>query len=364
MRPSWVEVDLEAVRHNVAAIAGAVRPAEVCAVVKADGYGHGDVPVAEAALDGGATRLAVALVSEGIGLREAGIDAPILLLSEPVADDVDDVIRWRLTPTVYRRSFLEALAAVAPVGFPVHVKVDTGMHRVGATPSEARVLAGEVAAGPLRLEGIWTHFPVAESDHDYTRGQVSALRSLLEELAASGIRPDVVHAANTAGALADLGARFDFVRIGIGMYGLRPAPAYAPEVHLDPAMRVISRVTYLRRHPAGTRPSYGRVRPLARESTVATVPIGYADGVPRRLADLGGSVLIRGRRHPFAGSITMDQLLVDVGDDPVDIGDEVVLLGRQGDEEISADEWANRLGTINWEIVCGFGPRLPRRYVG
>lgn len=363
MRPSWVEVDLGAVRHNVAAIAGAVRPAEVCAVVKADGYGHGDVPVAEAALDGGATRLAVALVSEGIGLREAGIDAPILLLSEPVADDVDDVIRWRLTPTAYSRSFLEALAAAAPAGFPVHVKVDTGMHRVGATPGEARVLAGEVVAGPLRLEGVWTHFPVAESDHEYTRGQVSALRSLLEELAASGIRPDVVHAANTAGALVDLGARFDFVRIGIGMYGLRPAPGYAPEVHLDPAMRVISRVTYRRRHPAGTRPSYGRVRALTRESTVATVPIGYADGVPRRLADLGGSVLIRGKRHPFAGTITMDQLLVDVGDDPVDVGDEVVLLGRQGDDEISADEWATRLGTINWEIVCGFGPRLPRRYV-
>ena len=154
------------------------------------------------------------------------------------------------------------------------------------------------------------------------------------------------------------------MRIGLGTYGLRPAPGYAPDVDLRPAMRVMSRVTYLRRHPAGTRPSYGRVRPLAQESTVVTVPIGYADGVPRRLADLGGSVLIRGKRHPFAGTVTMDQVVVDVGDDAVELGDEVVLLGRQGGEEISADEWAQRLGTINWEIVCGFGPRLPRRYLG
>ncbi len=364
MRPSWVEVDLAAVRHNVAAIRAAIAPAEVCAVVKADGYGHGDVPVAEAALDGGATRVAVALVSEGIGLREAGITAPILLLSEPAHEDIDEVVASNLTPTVYRRSFLDALLAAAPEGFGVHVKVDTGMHRVGASPEVARDLAVTIAGGPLRLEGVWTHFPVAEADHDFTRGQVAALEEFLADLAAAGVRPEVVHAANTAGALADLGARFDFARIGLGIYGLRPAPGYAPEVDLQPAMRIVSRVAYLRRHPAGARPSYGRVRALERESTVATVPIGYADGVPRRLAPLGGAVLIDGKRHPFAGTITMDQILIDVGDEPVDIGDEVVLVGRQGDDEISVDEWAERLGTINWEIVCGFGPRLPRRYVG
>jgi len=364
VRPSWVEVDLAAIRHNVGAIAAAVRPAEVCAVVKADGYGHGDVPVAEAALDAGATRLAVALVAEGIGLREAGIEAPILLLSEPAASDVGAVVRWQLTPTVYSRSLLGALTGAAPAGFPVQVKLDTGMHRVGASTEVARLLAAEIAAGPLLLEGVWTHFPVAEADHAFTRAQVGAFVAFLEELDGAGVRPQMVHAANTAGALADLGARFDMVRVGLGTYGLRPAPGYAPEVDLRPAMSVISRVTYLRRYPAGTRPSYGRVRPLPRESTVATVPIGYADGIPRRLADLGGVVLIGGKRHPFAGSVTMDQVLVDVGDDPVDVGDEVVLLGRQGTEEISADEWAERLGTIVWEIVCGFGPRLPRRYAG
>ncbi len=364
MRPSWIEVDLDAVRANVAAISATVAPAEVCAVVKADGYGHGDVPVAEAALQAGATRLAVALASEGIGLREAGIDAPVLLLSEPLLEDVPEVVRWRLTPTVYHPTLLEAFVAAAPPGYPVHVKVDTGMHRVGAHPDAAVELAATVAAGPLELEGLWTHFPVAESDPVFTTGQVALFDEVAARLAALGVRPRVRHAANTAGALGDPAARYDFVRIGIGLYGLRPAPDFAPEVTLRPAMRVMSRVVHLQRLPAGARPSYGRRRPLAHESTVATVPVGYADGLTRHLGAAGGGALIRGTWYPFAGTITMDQALVDVGNDPVAVGDEVVFLGRQGDAEITADEWADRLDTINWEVLCGFGPRLPRRYLG
>ena len=151
---------------------------------------------------------------------------------------------------------------------------------------------------------------------------------------------------------------------GIGIYGLRPAADFHPEVPLRPAMRVVSHVSFLQRLPAGERASYGRIRPLPAASTVATVPIGYADGVSRRLAAEGGEVLIRGKRYPFAGSVTMDQVLIDMGDDPVEVGDEVVLMGAQGDEEISAEEWADRLGTIIYEIVCGFGPRIPRRYHG
>lgn len=364
MRPSWIEVDLDAVRANVVAIAAAVAPAEVCAVVKADGYGHGDVPVAEAALEAGATRLAVALASEGIGLREAGIEAPVLLLSEPLVEDVPEVVRWRLTPTVYHRPLLDAFALEAPPGYPVHVKVDTGMHRVGATPEAAVELAAAVAAGPLRLEGVWTHFPVAEADPEFTAQQVGLLDGVLASLAERGIRPDLVHAANTAGALGSQNACYDFVRIGIGIYGLRPAPEFAPSVALRPAMRVMSRVVHLQRLGAGERPSYGRRRPLAVESTVATVPVGYADGLTRRLGVTGGGALLRGKRYPFAGTITMDQALIDVGDDPVAVGDEVVILGRQGEVEITADDWAERLDTINWEVLCGFGPRLPRRYLG
>jgi len=363
VRPTCVTVDLGAIRANVAAIARAVAPASVCAVVKADGYGHGDVPVAGAAIDAGATHLAVALVAEGVRLREAGIEAPILLLSEPFDDAAGQVVEWGLTPTVYCGGFLDALEAAAPSGYPVHVKVDTGMHRVGASPDDAEALARRVAASDLRLEGLWTHFAVAEEDPDFTAEQRDALAGLADRLAGDGIRPDLVHAANTAGALGHAAARFDMVRVGLGVYGLRPAPGIAPEVPLTPAMRVASRVALIRRLPAGARPSYGRRRPLERESTVATVPIGYADGVARRLGEVGGTVLIRGRRYPYAGSVTMDQVVVDLGDDPAAVGDEVVLLGSQGDDDITADEWAAWLGTISYEVVCGFGPRIPRRYV-
>jgi alanine racemase len=362
VRPTCVEIDLDAIRANVRAIRAAVAPAALCAVVKADAYGHGDVPVAGAALDAGAAHLAVALVAEGARLREAGIEAPILLLSEPYGEAAEEVIRWRLTPTVYRAPFLKSLIAVAPDGYPVHVKVDTGMHRVGAPPDDAIDLALLIADTNLHLEGVWTHFAVAEEDHSFTTAQTEGLTEVVAALAAARIRPDLVHAANTAGALGHPGARLDMVRVGLGVYGLRPAPGMAPDVELIPAMRVVSRVTHLRRLPAGARPSYGRRRPLASESTVATIPIGYADGLPRRLAEAGGTVLVRGRRYPFAGSVTMDQIVVEIGDDSVEVGDEVVLLGAQGGDEITADEWADRLGTISYEVVCGFGPRIPRRY--
>jgi len=364
MRPTWIEIDLGAIRENVATLVATVAPARVCAVVKADGYGHGDVPAAEAAREGGAQWLAVALVAEGARLREAGVEGPILLLSEPFPEEVSEIIRWELTPTVYRESFVEALADAAPAGYPAHLKVDTGMHRVGASPEEAGRLAALIEQKGLSLEGAWTHLAVSEEDPIYTAEQTQRLMGFLGGLAAGGVVPAILHASNTGGALGHPDARLDMVRVGIGIYGLRPAPGFHPEVPLRPAMRVVSHVSFLQRLPAGERPSYGRVRPLAAESTVATVPIGYADGVPRRLREAGGEVLIRGRRYPFAGTVTMDQILIDMGDDPVEVGDEVVLLGAQDKEEITADEWAEMLGTIVYEIVCGFGPRIPRRYHG
>jgi alanine racemase len=363
VRPSWVEVDLAAIRSNVAKVAKEVAPSEVCVVVKADGYGHGDVPAAEAALAGGATRLAVATVAEGIRLREAEIEARVILLSEPPVEDVAEVVRWRLSPTVYTAEMLAALEAPAPAGFPVHVKADTGMHRVGVPPDRAFEIAAAVHEGPLSLEGLWTHFPVAEDDEGFTKSQLAAFDELIERLADAGIRPQAVHAANTAAALRFPDSRYDFVRLGIGAYGLRPEAGIEPPAGFTPAMRVISHVSHVQRLPAGSRPSYGRVRALSHESTVATVPIGYADGLRRGLT-AHGEVLVGGRRHPFAGTITMDQALIDMGDHPVAVGDEVVLLGAQGEEEVSADEWAARLDTINWEVVCGFGPRMPRRYIG
>ena len=368
MRPSWIEIDLDAIESNVRIIRDAIAPTDVCAVVKADGYGHGDVPAAKAALAGGATHLAVALVSEGVRLREAGLDVPILVLSEPLPEEIDVVIDWALTPIVYRHYFVEAVAETADrLGrgpYPIHLKVDTGMHRVGASPVEAIDLAREINADKrITLEGIATHLSVAEEDAEFTRRQVGALAQFRDLLASEGIDVAYVHAANTAGALDHPEARFDLARVGLGIYGLRPAPGTGRGLDLRPAMRVVSAVSFVQRLPEGARPSYGRRRALERPSTVATVPLGYADGIPRRLSSLGGEVLIRGKRYPYAGTVTMDQVVIDLGDDPVEVGDEVVFIGKQGDEEVTATEWADLLSTINYEVVCQFGPRLPRRYV-
>jgi alanine racemase len=358
MRPSWVEVDLDAIRHNVREIAALVSPAQFCAVVKADAYGHGDVPVAGAALEAGASWLAVATVTEALRLREADIEAPILLLSEATAADVPVIVAHDLTPTVYTHAFLDELGAA---GGPrrVHVKLDTGMHRVGTDARTAADLIGRIhqAAG-LELGGVWTHFPSAEDEPDFTAEQVKQLREFTDQHPGTYLR----HAANSAGALLHPESRFDMVRVGLAMYGCYPSAECRDVVRLRPAMRVVSQVVYTRRLPAGARPAYGRIRPLEREATVATVPIGYADGVTRRLAKLGAEVLIGGRRYPYAGIVTMDQIVIDVGDAAVSAGDEVVLLGVQGDEQIDADEWATLLDSVSWEILCGFGPRLPRRY--
>ncbi len=365
MRHSWIEVDLDAVRDNVRALVVAAAPASVCAVVKADGYGHGDVPVAFAAVEAGAGWLAVALVEEGVRLREAGVEAPILVLSEPRRGDAAEVVEWGLTPTVYTQGMVDELAQAAGEPTAIHVKVDTGMHRVGADPADVPGIVARIeASSNLNLGGLWTHFAVAEEDRDYTLGQLARFHEVLDGVASAGTAIPMRHAANSAGALAFPEARLDMVRTGLAVYGLRPAPGVGSGVALRPAMRVISEVSAVRRLPAGERLSYGRRRPMPAVGWVATVPIGYADGVVRRLSHVGGEVLIGGSRRPFAGTVTMDQIVVDCGDHEVSVGDEVVLIGRQGSEEVTADEWAGLLDTINYEIVCNFGPRLPRRYVG
>lgn len=356
MRPTWARVDLAAIRHNVEELSRAIAPSRLCAVIKADAYGHGDVPVAEAALEAGIETLAVALVEEGVRLREAGIEAPILVLSEPPVAAAAELLRWNLTPSAYTIEFLEALAAAAAVPVDVHLKIDTGMHRVGASVEHLEALL-EAIRPPLRLAALWTHFAVADEDPDFTRVQIERFQK------AVGARQVPVHLSNTAGGLLFPEARGSMVRAGLGIYGLHPCPETRSVVDLRPALSVVSRVTHVRRLPAGARPSYGRRRPLPADATVATVPIGYADGLPRLLSARGGEVLVAGRRHPIAGTVTMDQIVVDVGDTPVTVGDEVVLLGRQGTEEISADEWAARVDTISYEIICAIGPRVPRKYL-
>jgi alanine racemase len=363
LRPTWVEVDLDAIAHNVRAFDAL--GSQVMAVVKADGYGHGDVAVARAALDAGATWVGVALVEEGLALRDAGIDAPILVLSECPPGSEVAAIAASLTPTLCSDGGLERMAAVArttssPIG--VHVKVDTGMHRIGVwPPGEVVGFVDRTVRSGLALEGLWTHLASAESDQVTTVRQLALFSDVLEQVRQAGHAPRVVHAANSAGALAFEQARFDLMRIGIGLYGIGPLDGMGESVGLRPALTWRSSVSFVKRLQAGRRVSYGQRYELVRDAWVATVPVGYADGYPRVLSSRA-DVVIDGRRCRVAGSVTMDQLLVDCGDHRPSTGDDVVLLGVQGPESVTAWELAARSDTIAYEIVARIGPRVPRRY--
>ncbi len=367
MRAARAEVDLGAIERNIATLAELASPSRLCAVVKADGYGHGAIAVGEAALAAGASWLGVALVEEGAVLRKAGIEAPVLLLSQPRFGDIDAALRWDLRLTLYTpEGILEAGKAAAEIGTvaKVHLKVDTGMNRVGCRPAEAVAMATSVAADPhLELEAVWTHCAAADEAGSFTDEQLDRFDAVVRELEEAGLRPPMAHAANSAATIDHPRARMDLVRVGIGVYGLAPSPFLAGRAQLQPAMKLRAEVSMVKRVPAGESISYGRRHFADRDTTIATVPIGYADGVPRRLAAAGGEVLVGGRRRPIVGVVTMDQLMVDCGDDLVVVGDEVVLIGEQGSEQVTADEWAERLGTINYEVVCAIGPRVPRTYV-
>jgi alanine racemase len=362
-RPTAAGVDLDAVRHN----ARALKPhgAELMAVVKANGYGHGDVPVARAALEAGATWLGVALVEEGMRLRESGIDAPILVLSEVPRGSEKESLAAGLTPTLYTDEGLASVADAASTlgrASPVHVKVDTGMHRVGVAPELASQLCLRIREAGLELDGVWTHFAAAdEPDDPSASAQLERFRRVLAELEGAGIRPRYRHAANSAAVLTFPDSHLDLVRVGIALYGIMPGPALERRADLRPAMSLRSQVTLTKRVAAGEGVSYGLRYRLEREATVATVPVGYADGY-HRAASGRAEVLIRGRRYPVAGTVTMDQITVDCGDDPVGPGDEVVLFGAQGDEEIRAEDVAGWAGTIGYEVVCGVSERVPREY--
>ena len=368
-RHAAVEVDLDAIAANVRALAALAPRSSVCAVVKADGYGHGAVQVARAALAGGADCLAVAVVEEGQQLRDHGIEVPVLLLSEPPPDAMSAAHAAGLTPLVYTPEGIDAAAAAARGAsrpWSVHLKVDTGMHRAGADPRDAVALAGRIAAAPsLRLAGTATHLAAAdEPERHVTAEQLCRFREVLADLCRAGIDPGVRHAANSAGLIAHPDSHLDLVRPGISIYGLPPSPSLRGRVPLRPAMTVRARVSLVRDVDKGEGVSYGLRHVFDEPARLAVVPLGYADGVPRRLGTAGGEVLIGGVRRPIRGVVTMDQLMVEVTGGPaVRPGDEVVLIGRQGGEEITADEWADRLDTIAYEVVCGFGPRLPRHHV-
>jgi alanine racemase len=367
MLRSEAEVDLAAIRDNVARLRAGTA-AEVMAVVKADGYGHGLLPSARAALAGGATWLGVAFVEEAVALREAGIDAPMLCwlavpgepLGDAVARGVDLSVdsAWRVA---------EVVEAARLTGRParLHLKIDTGLSRGGAVaadwPDLVTAAAKATATDEVEVVGIWSHFTHADAPGHPTTGlQLAEFRAALEVAADLGVTPQVRHLANSAATLTLPEAHFDLVRPGIAVYGLSPVPRES-DYGLTPAMTLRSHVALTKRVPAGTGVSYGHVYTTERETGLALVPLGYADGVPRDATN-AGPLLLGGRRRTISGRVCMDQFVVDVGDDPVGAGDEVVLFGPGTAGEPTAQDWADALGTISYEIVTRVGARVPRTY--
>ncbi|MEE8345760.1 MAG: alanine racemase, partial [Dehalococcoidia bacterium] len=353
-RPLCAEIDLDAFAYNVAALKRQANPAVMVAVVKANAYGHGAIAVARAALEAGSERLAVICVDEGEQLRQGGITAPILVMGHSPVSDARRIVELKLTPTVNDLEMGRALAReaeIAGVRQPLHLKLDTGLNRYGTTPQEIVSLAEALREmRSLEVEGIFTHFASAdEGDKRFTLDQYSVFRAAAEKLPWIRVR----HVSNTATLLDRPEMSLDMVRPGIGMYGLYPSQNVSRSLNLRPVLRLTSRITRLTSLTPGDSVSYGRTWRASRPSTIGLVMCGYADGLPRSLSNRG-SMLVRGRRVPIVGRVCMDMCMVDVTDVPeVEVGDEVMIIGRQGETEITVDELADMCGTISYEILCG-----------
>ncbi len=367
-RPTAIYVDLANIRRNVRAFAERVGPeVEIMAVVKADAYGHGAVPVARAALQAGASRLGVALVEEAEQLREAGFDCPLHLLFEPPVSAAARVIQLGLIPTIYSTAYADALAAEAKrqgVRIPVHIKLDTGMHRVGVSPRGLLDLARQLAfSGVLKIEGLYTHLAMAaEPSSPFTVQQLEVLRECAARLEREGIQVPLLHAAASGAAITAPEAVQSMVRLGIAMYGCYPSEAYRSLVDLAPALRLTTQVAEVMLVGKGEGLSYGLTHRFERDARVGLLPIGYADGLYRVLSNRM-EVLIRGQRCRQVGAICMDLCMVDLGETGAVQGDEVVIIGSQGDQSIDVEEVAALAGTINYEVLCHLTRRIPRYYV-
>jgi len=368
---AWVEIDLDALRHNVQQLKGLLSPTtQLMAVVKADAYGHGALTVAQIALQAGASWLGVATVPEGIELRTAGLQAPIMVMGAVNStEEMQAVAHWRLQPTLVMPKqalmFSDALsrlgiAAARPI--QAHLKLDTGMSRLGFPWADAVEFVRFVQQLPhIDICSVYSHLATADSPDPATmEHQQQRFEQAVQQLRQQQVLPPRMHLANTAATLANRSLHYDMVRIGLGLYGLYPAPHLASLVSLQPVMQVKARITHLKQVPAGTGISYGHQHITQGPTRVAVVGIGYADGVPRALSNQV-EVMVKGRLAPQIGAITMDQLMLDVTQVPnLQVGDIVTLLGQDGDHRRSADDWAALAQTISWEILCGFKHRLPR----
>jgi alanine racemase len=368
MRPTQVTIDLTAIRHNVSELAARSQNANLMAVVKANAYGHGAVPVSKAALSAGAVSLAVAIPEEGVELREAGIAVPIFILGLVLPEQSETVVRHRLITPVCTREGAASLSAEAirqGRRAQVMVKVDTGMGRIGLPPNELCSFISEITQLPsLEFMGVFTHLASADAhDKTYAEEQLANFKQALRDMTAANQPITYLSAGNSATIIDLPDGHFNLVRAGIAMYGLPPSGEMHNRPNLLPAMQFTTKIVFIKHVAAGTKIGYGCTYIVPVPTYIATLPVGYADGYSRHLSNKA-EVLIGGKRRKIVGRVCMDQIMADLG--PVcdaKVGDEAVLFGRQGSEEITVTELANLTGTINYELICAVSARVPRQYV-
>lgn len=371
MRATRAIIHLERLKANLAEIRKKIGPKPaICIPVKADAYGHGAVRIGIAAIKAGAKFLAVASVQEGIELREAGIVAPILLFSLPIPEELEDMVRYRITPLVPDAEFAHLVGKTAErLGevLPVHLKIDTGMGRIGCRPESVLELVRTIAAYPsLHVEGTATHLSVADSlepdDRAYTKRQLTRFTEAIDTIRQAGYNPGILHAANSGAVVLHEASYFDMVRPGLLAYGYPPIPSLSWAVPVKPVMELQTHVVFIKRVYQGEAISYGRVWKAPQETIIGTLPIGYADGLPRRLSGKL-HLTIKASKYPLVGRICMDQCMIDLGaDSPVQRWEPVTVFGGT-DAEPTAADLAELLGTIPYEITCGINKRVPRLYV-
>ncbi len=363
-RPTWAEVNLGNLAYNIRQVRKLLQPrTKILVTIKADAYGHGLIPVAKKLMACGVDYFGVASIDEGMALRREGVDIPILVMGLILPEHVDPLFKYQLTPTVCSEEMAQVLQRKAQrlrTFINVHVKVDTGMARIGIKHEEALPLLRRIMQmRRVHVEGIFTHFAFADMNKEFTLYQIGLFEGLLQELRREGISIPLVHAANSMGVVEYRQGHFNMVRPGLVVYGLYPKEKVS--ISLKPVLSLKTKVVFVKQVPAGQGISYGHTYVAPRKTTIVTLPIGYGDGYPRNLSN-SAPVLIRGKRFKVSGRICMDQIMVDVGAEKVQVGDEVVLIGIQGEERISTEELADLSGTIPYEIVCGIGSRVPRVY--
>jgi len=366
-RPTIAVIDMEALDHNFREVVRCAEGQQVLAVVKARAYGHGAVEMSKRLLRLGADMLGVALVEEGRELREAGIDAPVLVMGATFPEQAEEMVSLKLTPAIFGLSVAQALSEAAykrRTTINVHVKIDTGMGRIGIAPEDApELIAALQKLRNISVQGLMTHFADADlRDKQFASKQMDRFESLLKALEAKKIKVPVRHAANSAAVLDFHRAFFTMVRPGLMLYGYNPLEEGALGADLRPVLSLVTRIAFIKKVPTGVPISYGRTFTTKRESAIATLPIGYADGYGRGLSNKG-EALVRGMRVPVVGRVCMDMCMIDVTDVPAAReGDDVVLIGSQGSERITADDIAAKIGTIAYEVLCGISSRVPRIY--